>query len=107
MERKSVADCLNSIDTDILSDIGKFACIGNLEDVRDYVLSEYKYKYIEDMVALIKILCQITNIIDNIYFDKDDDIKSEYQYLRKCILAWLRVTNTEPKVTNDNENDED
>ena len=103
MEMKSVANCLFFIDTVTLSDIGKYACIGNLEDVRYYVLSEYKNKYIEDMVALNKILSQINNIIDKIYFDKEDDIKSECQYLRKCILAWLRVTNTEPKAENDEE----
>ena len=40
----SVADCLNFIDTVILSGIGNYACIGNLEDVRDYVLSEFKNK---------------------------------------------------------------
>ena len=54
------------------------------------------------MVALNKKFSQINNKIDKFYFDKEDDIKSKYQYLRKCILAWLRVT----KVKNDNENDE-
>ena len=100
---KSVTDCLNSIDTVILPTIGKYACVGNLEDVRDNVLSEPKDKYIEEMLALNKIFSQINNKIDNFYFDKEDDIKNEYQYLRKYILAWLRVT----KVKNDNDNDED
>ena len=45
MELKSVADCLNFIDMVILSDIGNYACIDNSEDVRDYVLSDYKNKY--------------------------------------------------------------
>ena len=103
MKIKSVADCLNFTDTVILSDIGKNACIGNLEHVRDYVLSEYKNKYIEDMVALNKVLSQINIITDKFNFDKEDDLKNEYQYLRKCILAWLRVT----KVENDNDKDED
>ena len=44
MEMKSVAYCLNFIDTVILSDLGKYVRIGNLEDVRDYVLNEYKNK---------------------------------------------------------------
>ena len=39
------------------------------------------------MVALNKILSQINIILDKFYFDKEDDIKSEYQYLRKRILA--------------------
>ena len=100
---KSVADCLNFFDAVILSDIGKYASIDNSEDVRDCVLSEHKNKHIEDMVALNKTLSQINNIIDKFYFDKEDDIRNEYQYLRKCILAWLRVT----KVESDNDNDED
>ena len=62
---KSIADCLNFIDTVILSAIGKYACIGNLEDVRDNVLSEFKNKYFNDMLALKKILSQIKNKIDN------------------------------------------
>ena len=99
---KSVAACLNFIDTVILSDIRKYACIGNLEDVRDFVLSENENKYIEDMVALNKILSQISNIINN-FFDKEDGIKNDYQILWKCVLAWFRVT----KVENDNDNDED
>ena len=103
MEMKSVADCLNFIDTVILSDIGKYACIGKLEDVRDYVLSDYKNKYVEDMVALNKILSQINIIIDKFYSDKEDNVKSENQYLRNFILAWLRVT----KVENDYDSDED
>ena len=102
MEMKSVADFFNFIDTVILSDIGKCAGIGNLKDVRVYVLSE-RNKYIENMMPLNKMLSQINNIIDKYQFDKEDDIKSYYQCSRKCILAWLRVT----KVENDSDNDED
>ena len=98
MEMESVADCFNSIDTVLLSDIGKHACIGNLEDVLDYVLSEFKNKYIEDVVALKKLLSQINLILDKFYFDKEDDIKTEYHFLRKCILAWLEVCNTKPEI---------
>ena len=105
MEIKSIADCLNFFDTVILSDIGKYACIGNSEVVRDYVLSEYEDKYIEDMVALNKIPSQFNNIIDKFYFHKEDDIKNEYHFLRKRILTWLRVTEVEND--NDNDNDED
>ena len=61
---KSVADFLNFFDTVILSDIGRYVCIGILEDVRVYGLSEYKNKNIEDMVALNKKLSQINNKID-------------------------------------------
>ena len=103
MEMKSVADCLNFFDTVILSDVGKYSCIGSLEVVRNCVLSDYKNKYIEDMVALNKILSQIIIIIDEFYFDKEDDIKSQCQNSRKCLLAWSRKT----KVENDNDNDED
>ena len=67
MKMKSVAGCLNFIDTVILSDIGKYACIGNLKDVRDSVLSEYKNKYIENMVAVNKIPSQINIIIDKFF----------------------------------------
>ena len=77
MEVKSVADCLNFNDTVILSDIGKYDCDGNLEDVRDYVLSEFKNKCLEDIVALVEILSEINNILVKFYFDKEDDIKNE------------------------------
>ena len=36
MEMKSVNDFLNFIDGVILSDKGKHACVGNLEDLRDF-----------------------------------------------------------------------
>ena len=67
MEMKSVADWLNFNDTVKISDIGKYACIGNLKDVLDFVLSEKKNKYIEEIVDLKKILSQINNIIDKFF----------------------------------------
>ena len=51
----------------MLSDIGKYACIGTLEDIRDYVLSEYKSKYIEYMVALNQKLSRIKKIVDKFF----------------------------------------
>ena len=38
MEMKSVSDCLNFIDSTIICNIEKDAVIGNLEDIRAYMI---------------------------------------------------------------------
>ena len=50
---KSVSDCLNFIDSMIICNIEKHAAIGNLEDIRAYMIVMYNGKYIEEMVALL------------------------------------------------------
>ena len=85
----------------ILRGTEKHIGIGNLEDVRDYMIGMYDVKYIEEMVSLLAVLSQINLIIDRFYLDKESDIKQLYRDLRKRILAWLKENNTKTAVDND------
>ena len=87
MEVKSISDCLNFIDNLILCNTEKDIGIGNLEDIRDYMIGMYDGEYIEEMVNMLAILPQINLIIDRFYLDKESDIKQLYRDLRKRILA--------------------
>ena len=70
MEIKSVSDGLNFIHSMILSSIEKHAGIGNLEDLRDYMVGMYNEKHIEEMVSMLSILSQINLIIEQILFSQ-------------------------------------
>ena len=101
MTMKSVCDCLNFIDSMILCDIEKHAGVGILEDIRQYMITIYSDKYIEDMVSMLRVFAQINLKIDRFYFDNESDIKKQYTTLRKRILAWLQERNKIPEVDND------
>ena len=47
METKSVSECLNFIDVMILCSVEKSVGIGNLDDIRNYMIGMYNEKYIE------------------------------------------------------------
>ena len=94
MTMKSVCDCLKFIDSMILCDIEKHAGIGNLEDIRDYLITVYNDKKIKDMVGMLAVFSQINLIIDRMYLDNESDIKKQYDVLRQRILAWLQERNT-------------
>ena len=76
----------------ILRNIEKHVDNGNLEDIRGYMLGMYNEKYIEEMVAMLAILSQINLILEIFYF------RQQNFDLRKCLLAWLEVSNTKPEV---------
>ena len=101
MEVKSISDCLNFIDNLILCGTEKHIGIGNLEDVRDYMIGRYDGECIGEMVCMLAVLSQIKLIIDRFYLDKESDIEQLYRDLRKRILAWLKENNTKPEVDND------
>ena len=101
MEVKSISDCLNFIDNLILCNTGAFTGIGNLEDVRDYMMGMYDGEYIEEMMSMLAVLSQINLIIDRFYLDKESDIKQLYRDLRKRILTWLKENYTKSEVDND------
>ena len=95
---KSVSDCLNFVDSMIMCIIEKHAGVGNLEDLRDYMIGLYDEKYIEEMAAMLAILSQINRLIDKFYLDNDSDLKKLYCTLRKRIIAGLEVSNAKPEV---------
>ena len=74
MTMKSVCDCLNFIDSMILCDIEKHAGFENLEDIRNYMITVYNDKYIEDMVSMLEVFSHINLIIDRFYSDNQSDI---------------------------------
>ena len=74
MEMKSVCECLNVIDSMILRSIETYIGIGNLEDLRKYMIVMYNDKYIKEMVAKLAILSPINLIIERIYLDNESDI---------------------------------
>ena len=101
MTMKPVCDCLNFIDGMILCDIEKQAGVGNLEDIRDYMITIFIDKYTEDMVSMLAVFSQINQIIDRFYLENESDIEKQYTTLNKRILAWLQERNTIPEVDND------
>ena len=98
MEMKSVSDCKNFIDSMILCNIEKHAGIGNLKDIRAYMIGMFNEKFIEEMVALLSILSQLNLIIERFYLDNESVNKKPYCDLRKRILAWLEVSNRRPEI---------
>ena len=101
MTMKSVCDCLNSFDSVIFCDIEKHAGVGNLEDIRGFMITIYNDKYNEDMVSMLGVFSQINLILDRFCLDNESDIKKQYTTLRKRILTWLQEGNTIPEVDND------
>ena len=101
MQVKSISDCSNFIDNLILCNTEKHIGIGNLEDVRDYMIEMHDGKYIEEMVSILAVLSQINLIIDRFYLDKESNIEQLYHDLRKRIFTWLKGNNTKPEVDND------
>ena len=49
---KSVSDCLSFIGSIVLSIREKHIGIGNVEDIRDFMIGVYNDKYIEEMVVM-------------------------------------------------------
>ena len=82
----------------ILCSKGIHLGIGNLEDVRDFMIGMDNDKYIEEMVNMLAILSQINLIIDRFYLDKGSDINELYCTLRKRILTWLQESFREPEL---------
>ena len=103
MAMKSVGDCLNFIDSMILCDIETHSGVGNPQDIRDYMITIYKDKYIEHMMSMLGVFSQINLITDRFYLDNESDIQKQYTTLRKRILAWLQERNTIPEVYKDEE----
>ena len=103
MEVKSIWDCLKFVDSMILSmsNIEKHIGIGNLEDVRDYIIGMYNGENVIEMVSISVVLSQVNLIIDRFYFDKESDIKEQYSTLTKRILAWRREISAKPEADKD------
>ena len=96
MEMKSVRDCLHITDFAIVENI-----IGSsdLENIHKYLLEKWQKKdFIEDRVALSKVLSKIIFMIENYHQIPEEDIKDEYEQLRKLILVRLIECITKPEI---------
>ena len=105
MEFKSISDCLNFIDNLILCNTASHIGIGNLEDVREYMIKMYVGRYIEELMSMLAVLSQINLIIDKFYLDDESDIKQLYCDLRKRILFWFKKHHT--KNSKDDDDDDE
>ena len=90
MEIKTVTECLNFVDDMILCSIQKHAVIGNLENLRNYMIGMCNEKYIEEMVSMLAILSQITLIKEKFYLDNESDFKKQYGNLGKTYISLVR-----------------
>ena len=89
MEIKTVSDCLSGIDFAIVENV-RLLGIEKLEDIHNYLLEFGKNNYIEDRLALLKVLKHINCIIDNYSsYEVNESIYNEYVELRKLIVEWI------------------
>ena len=104
MKMKSVSDCLNFIDSMISCSIERHVGIGNLENIRNYMIGMYNDEIVEDMVVMSGSFSQINLIIEKFYdIDDKSDLKREYWILRQHIIAWLMEKNRKPGVDNNDQ----
>ena len=98
MEMKSISDCLNFIDSMILCSVEKHVGMGNLEDLRNYMIGMYKDKYIAEMLATLAILYQISLITERFHLDNEIDFRKQFCEMRKRMWDFLDECNTKPEV---------
>ena len=100
METKTISDCLSTIDFAIVENV-RLLGIKNLEDIHNHLLEFRQTEYIENSVALLKVLKHINCIKDNFSsYEDDESFYNEYVELRKLIVNWLIECNTKPEVNN-------
>ena len=89
MEIKTISDCLSVIDFAIVENV-RLLGIEKLEEIHNYLLEFGKNNYIEDRIALLKVLKHINCIIDNFSsYEDNESIYNEYVELRKLIVEWI------------------
>ena len=89
MEIKTISDCLGEIDFAIVENV-RLLGIEKLEEIHNHLLEFGKDNYIENRIALLKVLKHINCIIDNYSAYEDNEcIYNEYVELRKLIIEWL------------------
>ena len=86
---KTVKECSDLIDNILTANIETLVGIGELENVRDYVIQKTYSKYPENKIFMTNIFEKINLIIEKFYEDKTKDVCMECEVLRKHILIWL------------------
>ena len=74
--------------------------IGILKSVHKYLVERKVCEFIEDRVALSKVLSQINSMMENYYRFPEEDIKNVYVQLGKLILVWLIECYTKLEINN-------
>ena len=89
MEIKTISDCLSEIDFALNENV-RLLGIERLEDIHNQLLEFGQNNYIEDRIALLKVLKHINCIIDKYSsFEDNESIYNEYVELRKLIVEWI------------------
>ena len=100
MEPKSISDCLNAIDFALVENV-RWLSIKSLEDIHNHLLQFRHTGYIENNIALIKVLEQINSIINKYSTYKDDDsFCNGYLELRKLIIDWMIEYHMKAEIDN-------
>ena len=82
----------------IICNIEKHVGVGNLEDLRDYLIRMYNDEFIEEMVTMLSKFSQINPIKKRFYLYNESDIKKQFCVLGKHLLTWLEVCNVKPEI---------
>ena len=94
METETISDILSSIDFAIV-EIVRSLSIRILEHIHNRLLEFQQTEYIENSVALLKILNQINCIIDNCSrYEDGESFYNEHIELRRLIIDYLIESNT-------------
>ena len=102
MTHKSFKNVLDSLDYTIVVNNSQYLGIENLENIREYLLDKRDGEYKDiDMLMLPYILWQIKYKIDNNFEFDNDEIKAEYNKLRKQLINWFIQCNTQDENGND------
>ena len=67
--------------------------VEKLEDIHNHLLEFGKNIYVEDRIALLKVLKHINCIIDNYSsYEDNESIYNKYVELRKLIVEWINFS---------------
>ena len=102
MEHKSFKNVLGSLDYTIVDNNSQFLGIDNLETIREYLLDKRdgEYKHIEIYVLPYN-LWQIKYIIENNFKFNNEQIRVEYNKLRRKLNNWFSQCNTQKDAKDD------
>ena len=104
MEHKSFKNVLDSLDYTIVDNNSQLLGIENLEMIRKYILDKREGEC--NHVYMLKspyIIEQIKYIIENNFKFNDDEIRTEYNKLRKQLIDWFIRSTTQDENGNDDD----
>ena len=101
MEHKSFKKVLDSLDYINFDNNSQFLGIENLEMIRKYLSDKRDVEYAHsEMFELPYILEQINYVIEKNFKFNDDEIKAEFDKLKKQPIKWFVECNTQDENEN-------